>query len=48
MGIVLVVAFAVAGVVHVATWILTGNPGLAVVAATTVSVAIVAVGDTRW
>jgi hypothetical protein len=45
MGLVLVVAFLVAGFVVAAVWMLTGNPGFAVVAATTASVVIIAVGD---
>jgi hypothetical protein len=44
---VLVAAFAMAGAVMAAAWIMTGNPTLAVVAATTASVAVVAVGDVR-
>lgn len=47
MEFVLVVAFVVAGAVVAAAWFLTGNPGLAVVAATTASVVVIAVGDNR-
>jgi hypothetical protein len=47
MEFVLVAAFAVAGAVMAAAWVLTGNPTLAVVAATSASVAVIAVGDAR-
>ncbi|MEA2522806.1 MAG: hypothetical protein QOF01_4671 [Thermomicrobiales bacterium] len=47
MEFVLVVAFVVAGLVVAGAWMLSGNPALAVVAATTASVVVVAVGDAR-
>ena len=47
MEFILVAAFVVAGAVVGAAWMLTGNPTLAVVAATTASVAVIAVGDAR-
>jgi membrane protein implicated in regulation of membrane protease activity len=47
MEFVLVAAFAIAGGVVAATWFLTGNPTLAVVAATIASVAVLAIGDAR-
>lgn len=47
MELVLVAALLVAGAVAAGAWILTGNPGLAVVAATAASVVVVAVGDGR-
>jgi hypothetical protein len=47
MEFVLVAAVAIAGVVVAVTWIPTGNPTLALIAATTASISVLAIGDAR-
>lgn len=43
----LVIAFVLAAVVVAVAWVLSGNPAMAIVLATTVAVIVVAIGDQR-